>query len=414
MIKSDYGKFNCPIYEEKLNSGMNLILIPRVSKIKTAILYIPQGYYLHDDEINSTKINYGCPFLLKEMILNEETVKKLNGIGSKVTAVCKHSYTYYKFETMSSLTKAINVLLNRIKDLNLTDAEVEKYKQVLMSKNKENDILLVNDNTVKNMFINSPMKNGSSIKNSDLKMIHLTEMKKFLYRYYSLKSLTLFVSGDITPNDCLNNLVSKLNFPIFPITSSKEKKFDEDYSKVKEKRDVISFKNERHLLSFGIKFDKRQTLFEKYGELIFAFYEIALDVLTDNVEFNNVLKESKSSLVYKTITEGYEDTFLLLTFKCDKYATLSNRLSSYSSSIDKNINNKLFNEIKKQYLYKSSCLLSSPSLLIDEFARVYADNLPFTYIMKKVSNLTYTDFMKILKTVLSYPRSVTYLENIKD
>lgn len=409
MIKNDYGKLNTPIYEEKQKSGLNVILIPKDSTLNTAILYIPQGFYLHDEEINNSKISFGCPFLLKEMILNDETKKRIEEEGCKVQAVCKHSYTYYKFESLSKLTASINILLNRIRNLQLSDDEVERYKKIIMSKSVYDDVLLAKDNVLKNLFINSPMKKGSEIKNSDLVKIHLTEMKKFLYKYYSIKSMTLFVSGNYTPTVVIND-IRRLEFPLFPITSSKELKFNEDYSNVCEKRDVLYLDKTSNILSLGIKFLSRKELFEKYGELIFAFYEIVKNIIVENDKFKTMLRETDSKLLDFDIIEGYEDTSLIMTFSCVKFASLSNRLSDFLSTLEKSISLKFYNKIRKDYVNRAKNILANPSLLIDNFARLYADNLPYTYIVKKVSLLAKTDFIKILSGILSYPRSVTYLQ----
>ena len=40
MIKNDFGHLGCPYYEEKLENGITLILIPRKSKLKSAGIYI--------------------------------------------------------------------------------------------------------------------------------------------------------------------------------------------------------------------------------------------------------------------------------------------------------------------------------------------------------------------------------------
>ena len=58
MIKNDYGHLNTPFYQQKENTGVNLIFIPKKSEEKSGVLYIPQGFYLHDNEINKTKINF--------------------------------------------------------------------------------------------------------------------------------------------------------------------------------------------------------------------------------------------------------------------------------------------------------------------------------------------------------------------
>lgn len=409
MIKHDYGKLSSPFYEEKLKSGLNVIFIPKESKIHGAILYIPQGYYLHDETIANSKISYGCPYLLKEMILNDETKRKIEEKGCKVTSICKHSYTYYKFESLSSITDSINILLDRIRNLEISDDEVEKYKKIIISNIKESDVDIAKDNTLKNMFFNSPMKKGTRVKASDLKKIHLSEMKKFLYKYYSLKSMTLFISGNYT-NKIVANSIKDLRFPVFPIVRSTELKFEEDYSSVVEKRDVIYLKDTRNILTLGIKLDERKKLFEKFGELTFIFYEIVKDMIVENENFKKMLKESHSKLLDFDIIEGYEDTAFLLTFETEKFASLSNNLSTFLSSIEKNISTSFYTYIKNNYHYKCKKDLASPSLLLDDFARVYADNLPFTYVVRGVNNLSKADFNKMLSSLLSYPRSVTYLQ----
>ena len=409
MIKNDYGRLNTPYYEDKKDSGLSVVLIPKKTDIKSAILYISQGFYLHDEEINNSKINFGCPFLLKEIILDDNTKSKINKLGCRVETVCEHSYTYYKFTTLSSLVEPINIFLERIRNLTLSDEEVEKYKRKLIENSLETPLSLAEENTISNLFFSSPMKKGSYIKKNDLVKIHLTEMKKFLFRYYSLKMMTLFIAGDYSPSSC-DELLSKLQFPAFPNTNNKVIKFEEDYSKVFEKRSVIYKKNSDNILTLGIKFEKRENLFEKYGELIFVFYEIFLDFLTKNSKFEDLLLKTDALYLNGKVIEGYEDTLAILSFKCDEFAKFSNALSDYLSNTVKTIGRKFFDTVKNNYVSNMKIKLANPFLLVDEFARLYADHLPFTYAIKKVYSLSYSDFMKILTSVLSYPRSVTYLQ----
>lgn len=409
MIKNDYGHLNTPFYQQKENTGVNLIFIPKKSEEKSGVLYIPQGFYLHDNEINKTKINFGCPFLLQEMILDEKTREEINKEG-KIESETTFSYTIYKITTKGDLIKLFNILLERIRNLSLTDEIVESYKKKLILEYKEDPLSISKEKTIENMFFSSPMTNGTHCKGKDINKIHLTEMKKFLFRYYSLKSLTFIASYDADPSSFLEDC-KKIHFPIFPETKSVEKKFEENYSEVKEKRDIIICRDSLdNILTFGIKLDERKNLFEKFGELIFIFYEIVLDYLKEDEEFKKMLSDTNSSLLSMDLKEGYEDTFILMSFKCEKFSTLSNALSNHLSSIIKKKNRKYFKMIKENYMKKAEEILSDPDRLVYEFARVYADNLPYTYVVDKVRKFSYSDFLRILETILSYPRCVTYMK----
>ena len=55
MIKNDFGHLGCPYYEEKLENGITLILIPRKSKLKSAGIYIGKGNLFNVREANGAK-----------------------------------------------------------------------------------------------------------------------------------------------------------------------------------------------------------------------------------------------------------------------------------------------------------------------------------------------------------------------
>jgi len=411
MIRSDLGHLNCPFYEEKLDNGLRILLYPRKTKETSAVIYINQGGYPHDEEINSSKMPFGVAYLLEKMVMSDKTVDQLLQASTIGRSHTDFSYTLFQLDTLGDVFAPLKIVMDKIANIDFTEADVDEFKRQYLVAKDENPFTPSIKGLLNNMYFNSPIRNGYQPTYEESVLIHASAMKKFLLRYYIAKEMTIMVSGDMTPSQFKEGL-SKLRIPGNITTYNKELKFEEDYSKVKDTYSTGRFEVRESTLSFGIKLPKREKLYENYGQLLFDIYEVVLPILySENPEFLTGVRSTDSYLDGCSLIQGGEDTSIILTFKTKSSPNaLVTFLTDYHADLTKHLNRDRFSDYVKFYYADSIRLLSSPKKALLCFAKAYANSVPYTAIVGQVSKLSFSNFKTFLKELSTYPRSAFFIK----
>lgn len=133
------------------------------------------------------------------------------------------------------------------------------------------------------LYLSSPMREDPLSNIDEVKSIHYSTLKKFFNFKYTIKNMTLFVTGNVDPKE-LHNILASRKFikPTYNFESTLlENK--EEYGEVSRIDNNIQSEIDNDKIGYGIKFVPRQELFEKFGDDIFICYEILNDVLSGKI-----------------------------------------------------------------------------------------------------------------------------------
>lgn len=407
MIKSDYGHLSCPFYEQKLKSGLKVLFIPGKAKTESAIVYLSQGGYLHDEKIESSKIPFGTAFYLSEMVMDESFRAKLAQKGAYGEKVSDLSYTYFQVTSAKDIFTPLSMLLERLYNMDFSEEILEGKKDVLSPRNE--GLSLAKKDLLLNLYSSSPIRFGVVPDRDQAIPIHVTALKKYLQRYYVPNRVTLIIRGDYTPGECMAK-IEKLRLPKDVVTFSKELTFDEDYKNPRVEY-ASSKSPDGNYLTFGIKFQPRETLYEKFGQLMFFAYEVLKETLfLENPIFLKGIRDVDSDLIDVSFHEGGEDGYLLLSFHTQKPVALLSFLTDYLSKADKMVDRPLFSDVLDGYFAKGIALLRDPHACVQAFSKAYANNLPYTSLLSLTAKMNFRSFKTFLKDFSTFTRSAYFLK----
>jgi len=412
MIKTDIGYLKAPYYEQRLDSGLSVVFLPRKTRISSALVYVPVGTYPHESSLGGTKIVDGTSYLLSQMILSPSYRKQLAGKGILSRRFQDYSYSAYEVSTLGSLFDATSEILERIKTLPVEEEDLDAFRRenaLFLEEEAKDPVRGVEEDCIENLFFASPIVKAKVPSLDVLKRVHASTVRKLLSESYGGMNLTLFLSGDVSVKDVMDHFAS------FPLRTSPKKgenvpvTFTEDFSKARKAYSESRGRQPYDLLCYGVKFPKREELFQQYGEMLFAFYEFLEDVLfTANAHFQNGILETSSDLLSTKLEQAGEETFLLLTLRCGKESALLSFLSDYLSKLEKQIDSALFTSLKEKYLAKALGRLSLPNTALEGFLKAYPNHLSYPALVHEVKRMSYRDLKGFLGNMSGFAKSASF------
>ena len=416
MIKTEYGHFSAPFFQEKFDNGLNVLFFPRKSKLNCAYLYLPCGSFPHEEQIEGVKTPYGSAYLLQHLVLTEARKKEFMSLGTLATSSLDYSYTLFRLSSFGDIFPSVSKLLDVFLKQDFKEEEIEAFKK----ENQESLLSLENDplyltsrGLLENLYETSPIRMGIQPLFKDVNVIHRSALRNHVLKYTAIDKMTLFLGGNMEVKE-VEEKVSALKVNRTGSLLCKPIVYQEMYDRVKcpyTEKHVRGIDSD--YLSFGIKFAKRQQLYESFGQLLFEFYEILIPALfTENQEFLKGLVEVGARLVDSKIHEAGEDGCLILTFRCKGSTSLVKFLTDYVSKLERRLTAKDFKAVVNDYYAKGLVSLSLPNTALDEFSRIYADNLSYTGILNALPKMGFNTFRNFLSKMDHFPKAAFFLGKV--
>ncbi len=412
MIKNDYGHLGAPYYLERLANEAEIYVIPRKSKLTSVTVLISKGGYQEENSV-SGKFPFGTAYYLSN-VLFDESFKREQALKN-IIAENEVTQSYSTFSLTSNsedLLPALSQVLGKLSSYDYTEKEVEAFRVLDENrvKEEENDpLLLAKRLAVKGLYFKSPIQNGIRPLSGQGELIHASALRRFQATYYVPKRMAIYVSGDVEPKAVIAS-IKKMPFSVSTMEKKMpEKPNPENYTKVSEELITLE-KQSVNLLSYAIKFPARKDLYEAYGETMFYSYEFLLDLLfRKNNYFLSGIADLRSELIDAEFIEAGEDSYLLLTFRSDAAKEVTNFLANYLPRLSKKITNALYDRVQEEYYATNLAILSSPYLLLKEFARSYPNRVVYPALICHAKRLSYSAFRKLIDEIKTFPRAAVIL-----
>ena len=413
MLKHDYGHLGCPFYEEVLDNGMTVVILPSKNKLKSATIYIAQGGFLHSQQISTSKIPFGSAYYLMHMILPESLKDYFKKEGVLASSTLDYSYVCYSFNTLVDIYALVKKLMNRIAKPCYEEKDIEAFKENErnISLLREKDALETSKRgCLNNLYLSSPIRYGYIPSFDDGIRIHASALKKYQDMYYSPKNVTLFIATNEDPHAVLEE-VKKLP----PLHSSQFEEqpfaYDEVYTQVNQEFTKKVMDTPHSYLTYGIKMPARANIYEKYGDLAFAFYQILIKtIVLENDEFKDNLTNLRATLVSTSFKEGGEDSYILLSFQTEDEVSLIHFLTNYFARLDKKVSNSDFKKIQEETYAYAIRELVLPNQAVDAFSKTYANHIPYTSLVHRVTRLTFNIYRRFLEEFKTFKKAVCFVQ----
>lgn len=388
------------------NNGLKIIVAPvfGASEVKAG-LYIDRGSLARDYFIGSTRIYPGTADLLVDSLLVKHP-KKCDALFEKkaeVKGYVEESFTTISYKAKTEDAKGLlEPLLSLVDELNISNDEVEQYKNKYR-KELEASELLPENLVRKNLYVNSPMGKNPKGDLENLKKVHLVALKRYFETFYQVNNMTLIVSGNISPND-VYEIANAHKFKRAKVTRKvRIQQFVEPEDTVDSQ---ISYGTEKNTLVVGLKFPKREVLFNMFGDNLFSYYAILQEAIFSkaNSRTKGILK-SAVDIKQGGIKQGGEDAFLYQVVEVGDYNKGIAEIKELFSS-PKAISRSDFKNLKNAYFAKCLDIYKNDvTAYFEKLCEDYANRFASQAITTSVKKMKYSKFINFLDHLFKSPIS---------
>lgn len=207
MKKISNERFKETIYEHVISSGLHVAVIHKPGYIgSSALIATPFGGMhtkLTDTEGNIFEILPGSAHFLEHKLFESEDGDILTAfteIGASVNAFTSYEETVYYFSTSEDIEQPLNMLLDFVSDLRISNESVEKEKGIIIQElrmyDQMPDARLVHE-TYRSLFVDHPFKydiGGSEQTVQAITKEHLTMC--YQLNYHPQRMLLVIATGD--------------------------------------------------------------------------------------------------------------------------------------------------------------------------------------------------------------------------
>ncbi|MDP2813552.1 MAG: pitrilysin family protein [Erysipelotrichaceae bacterium] len=207
MNKITNQRFNETFYEQTVGSGLRVVVMHKPGYIgSSALIATPFGGMhtkLKDNEGNIVDIVPGSAHFLEHKLFESEEgdiMTAFTEVGASVNAFTSYEETVYYFSTSNDIEKPLNMLLDFVSDLKISEQSVEKEKGIIIQELRMYaqmpDSRLVNE-TYRSLFVEHPFSND--IGGSEESVTSITkEHLELCYRlnYHPQRMLLVVATGE--------------------------------------------------------------------------------------------------------------------------------------------------------------------------------------------------------------------------
>lgn len=409
MNKITNLRFNETFYEQKVGSGLRVVVLHKPGYIgSSALIATPFGGMhtkLKDNEGNIVNILPGSAHFLEHKLFESEEgdiMTAFTEVGASVNAFTSYEETVYYFSTSNDIEKPLNMLLDFVSDLKISESSVEKEKGIIIQELRMYaqmpDSRLVNE-TYRSLFVEHPFSND--IGGSEESVTSITkEHLELCYRlnYHPQRMLLVVATGE--PPERIFELVDKNHamktFDHAPLVESV--KINEPNHVFREKFDFIldvqslkstvTFKLNHHYLSErerkNAEWSLRLLMEATFSTLNPAYQQWMDDgIISDFFGFEVDLGEGYGLLMFYNETDDSDKFKKFLEVEISRCAILAETLE----------------QLKRRYLGQAFRSLNDLEDMAISFIRATFAKADFFESLTWVEDITLSDIESVRKII---------------
>ena len=411
MKKSSLEKLDLELYEETLDNGLRIFVVPKenvngiYATFSTDFGSI-QTEFVPSDGDEMIKVPLGVAHFLEHKMFEQKDDKDpftfYSERGCDANANTSNYKTTYLFSGANSFAENINYLLDYVQSPYFTDENVEKEKGIITQEIKmyeDEPFFKMYDGIIYNSFLNHPIKYPIAGTIEDVNKTTKEDLYNCYNTFYHPSNMFLVVTGNVDPKETINLVKinqEKKNFN--KCDEIKIKKYDEP-NEVEKKLETTTMDIEISKLGIGYKIDcskiKRPIIdIKTYINLLFDLK------LGSTSEINEKLK--KLNLITHDIdfTTLHTDKHILVIVMAE-----TNEVEKVQKLIEKELKDLNIKEEdleRKKKVRKSGCIYRSDSIYsinnkivgnIMNYDKVILDDY------KKIESLNIKDMKNIVKNI---------------
>ena len=411
MKTINYKTLQESIYYEEMENGLQVYLLPKKGFSKTYGLFstkfgsidttfVPLG------EKEMIKVPDGIAHFLEHKMFEMEdgdASEKFARLGASTNAFTSSTRTAYLFSTTSREDECIQLLLDFVQDIYLTNESVEKEKGII-----NQEIGMYDDDpdwrcyfgSIQNLYQQHPVKIDIAGTVETVNTIDKETLEKCYHTFYHPSNMMLFVVGNINPEQTMQMIKQNQESKSFDKENEIQREtiqesFDIDKKEETLKMDVIMPKLIVSMKINDILTNSKQRLKR----------ELSMNILLD-------LLFAKSSPLYEewvkegivndsfsaNFTQERDYSFLQIGGDTTEPERLKHKVIELIDSIkDYQIDEDAFLRTKKKNLGVLIGVFNSPESIANLFSRYYFEGIMIFDLIDTVSAITVEDLEELKK-----------------
>lgn len=415
MKKTNIEKLKLDIYEEKLENGLEIYIIPK-NNCNNIYATFSTKYGSNNDEFvpigehKMKRFPLGIAHFLEhkmfEMEDGRDPFEIYSNNGADANANTSNYKTTYLFSGPEFFEENINFLLDYVQKPYFTDENVEKEKGIITQEIKmyqDDPYSVLYEKGIYNSFINHPIKipvigdikNITKITKEDLYACYNT--------FYNPGNMFVVVTGNVDPEKTINIIKENQKRKKFEkLSKIKQKEYDEP-DNIEKAKETIKMDISLPKLGLNYKINYKDLNMDIRDAL--AYLSIIIDI---NIGTTSLLNESLKN--NNIITSNLDFTFLYT----DKHILMTilgetQKIEVLQENIEKQINNLKITEeeferkklnVASSYVFMSDNIFSMNEKIMNNIIKYneiktddieYTKNLSFNKAKQLIKNLDLTN-----------------------
>lgn len=399
------------LFYKKMDNGLEVYLLPKTGFEKTYGLFSTKfgsidTTFVPIDQSEMIKVEDGIAHFLEHKMFDMkdgDASDKFAALGASSNAFTSSSRTAYLFSTTSQEEKCVELLLDFVQSLEISDESVEKEKGIICQEIKmyeDDPDWRVYFGSIQNLYHNHPVKvdiagSCESVNNTYKDMLELCYQT-----FYHPSNMMLFVVGNIEPESLMKTIEINQKQKVFKEAKEiKRLKINEPESiSVKEKVDTMQVEMNKIIVSIKVneilKDPKDKIKRELSLNILFDLLFSKSSSLYDEWLSKEIINDSFSA----SFTQERDYAFILIGGDLDNYQLLYDTLMDFIRNIDKlEIHKDDFERVKRKNIGNFINMFNSPENIANLFSRYYFEGIDAMNIVDYVSNITLNDIKDVLK-----------------
>jgi predicted Zn-dependent peptidase len=423
MIKSYNESLNETIYREELDNGLSLIILHKEKNINTsAYLAFPYGS-LNISQVDSNGKKYSfnpglAHFLEHKLFENHngmDVMERFSELSCNVNAFTSYNETVYYFNTaQSDVKEPLELLLNFVQELNITDASVEKEKSIINQELRmyhqmpESRLMY---ETFQSLYSQNPVKFDIGGSEESVNAITREELELCYKLNYHPKNCVMVIVSSLDPEylcTIVKNNQSKKSFDAF--VSLKDISSNEPSEIVTQEKSVdMDIQASKMTYSFKLKPQALTNLERASLEWQLKIYlELLFSSL--NPDYATWIKEGIIHDYFGYDVEINKDYWYAMF-----YGEVEDK-KSFINLIDKTLKTDItsllpfIKQLKRRYLSYTYRLLDDQDDYAIHFIRSYFDSLKLEDTINIIESLTAESILKVRSILETSQKSVVIIK----
>ena len=423
MKKTNIDKLKLELYQEKLDNGLEIYIIPK-NNCNNIYATISTKYGSNIDEfvpIKSKKMKkfpLGIAHFLEhkmfEMEDGTDPFEIYSNNGADANANTSNYKTTYLFSGPQYFKENLNYLLDYVQTPYFTDKNVEKEKGIIIQEIKmyqDDPYTVLYEKAIYNSFIKHPIKMPVIGDIENVKSITKEDLYECYNTFYNPGNMFVVITGNVDPEETIELIKQNQEKKQFEKEEEIKLKTYEEPDKVDKKSETIKMDINLPKLALSYKINYKNMNLNLRDAL--AYLSIIFDInLGATSIINEELKDENIITSNIDFTFMYTDTHILVTIfgETDKIEKLSSKLEKQINNLEiteEEFDRKKLN-IASSYIFMSDNIFSMNEKVMNniiKYNEIKIDDIKYT------KRLDYKKAKQIIKDLDLKNKSIVIIES---